>query len=194
MIVLNHFLNTVSSRFKPNKKYVYQYTTESRNGVENYANQGNGHKLSCQVHPITVLHYSSSMALCFDLSTLFSHCSPSCCHISLGRGRSPTDVQIHHVHSGLCSQWGGGHESSGQTSVQAGPRVWGLPGCYGKVEQNVIPVLSWMKWKVGIFVTLMNLCCLRCKIVCISFIQKPTEVHCGGRHQCQALPRGRWAS
>nr|XP_019940235.1 PREDICTED: apolipoprotein B-100-like [Paralichthys olivaceus] len=39
----------LASRFKASKKYVYQYTTESRNGVVGTANLGNGPKVSCQV-------------------------------------------------------------------------------------------------------------------------------------------------
>ncbi|XP_067470643.1 apolipoprotein B-100 [Thunnus thynnus] len=39
----------LTSRFKANKKYVYQYTTESRNGVVGAANLRNGPKVSCQV-------------------------------------------------------------------------------------------------------------------------------------------------
>ncbi|XP_040916458.1 apolipoprotein B-100 [Toxotes jaculatrix] len=39
----------LASRFKASKKYVYQYTTESRNGVVGTANLRNGPKASCQV-------------------------------------------------------------------------------------------------------------------------------------------------
>ncbi|XP_070776697.1 apolipoprotein B-100 [Enoplosus armatus] len=39
----------LASRFKAHKKYVYQYTTESRNGVVGTANLRNGPKVSCQV-------------------------------------------------------------------------------------------------------------------------------------------------
>ncbi|XP_051794814.1 apolipoprotein B-100 isoform X2 [Acanthochromis polyacanthus] len=39
----------LASRFKAYKKYVYQYTTESRNGVVGTANLRNGPKVSCQV-------------------------------------------------------------------------------------------------------------------------------------------------
>ncbi|KAM4625194.1 apolipoprotein B-100 [Polymixia lowei] len=39
----------LASRFKAYKKYVYQYTTESRNGVEGTANLRNGPKVTCQV-------------------------------------------------------------------------------------------------------------------------------------------------
>uniref|UniRef100_A0A3Q1IGH9 Vitellogenin domain-containing protein n=1 Tax=Anabas testudineus TaxID=64144 RepID=A0A3Q1IGH9_ANATE len=39
----------LASRFKANRKYVYQYTTESRNGVVGTANLRNGPKVSCQV-------------------------------------------------------------------------------------------------------------------------------------------------
>ncbi|KAM9355030.1 apolipoprotein B-100 [Pholidichthys leucotaenia] len=39
----------VSSRFKAYKKYMYQYTTESRNGVTGTANLRNGPKVTCQV-------------------------------------------------------------------------------------------------------------------------------------------------
>ncbi|XP_045919657.1 apolipoprotein B-100 [Micropterus dolomieu] len=39
----------LASRFKAHKKYVYQYTTESRNGVMGTANLRNGPKVSCQV-------------------------------------------------------------------------------------------------------------------------------------------------
>ncbi|XP_029316837.1 apolipoprotein B-100 [Cottoperca gobio] len=39
----------LASRFKTYKKYVYQYTTESRNGVVGTANLKNGPKISCQV-------------------------------------------------------------------------------------------------------------------------------------------------
>uniref|UniRef100_A0A672YEF9 Apolipoprotein Ba n=1 Tax=Sphaeramia orbicularis TaxID=375764 RepID=A0A672YEF9_9TELE len=51
----NHMTNTssyltpVASRFKVNKKYIYQYTTESRNGVVGTANLRNGPKMSCEV-------------------------------------------------------------------------------------------------------------------------------------------------
>ncbi|XP_070698840.1 apolipoprotein B-100 [Pempheris klunzingeri] len=38
-----------ASRFKAYRKYVYQYTTESRNGVVGTANLRNGPKVSCQV-------------------------------------------------------------------------------------------------------------------------------------------------
>uniref|UniRef100_A0AAQ6ITG2 Vitellogenin domain-containing protein n=1 Tax=Anabas testudineus TaxID=64144 RepID=A0AAQ6ITG2_ANATE len=44
-----HCLIAVASRFKANRKYVYQYTTESRNGVVGTANLRNGPKVSCQV-------------------------------------------------------------------------------------------------------------------------------------------------
>ncbi|KAG7510147.1 apolipoprotein B-100 [Solea senegalensis] len=40
---------SLASRFKVYKKYVYQYTTESRNGVAGTANLRNGPKVSCQV-------------------------------------------------------------------------------------------------------------------------------------------------
>ncbi|XP_069573562.1 apolipoprotein B-100-like [Brachyistius frenatus] len=39
----------LASRFKAYKKYVYQYTTESQNGVMGTANLRNGPKVSCQV-------------------------------------------------------------------------------------------------------------------------------------------------
>ncbi|XP_027134523.1 apolipoprotein B-100 isoform X2 [Larimichthys crocea] len=39
----------LTSRFKTNRKYMYQYTTESRNGVVGTANLRNGPKVSCQV-------------------------------------------------------------------------------------------------------------------------------------------------
>uniref|UniRef100_A0A3B5BD93 Apolipoprotein B-100-like n=1 Tax=Stegastes partitus TaxID=144197 RepID=A0A3B5BD93_9TELE len=46
----NCFHSTLlASRFKAHKKYVYQYTTESRNGVVGTANLRNGPKVSCQV-------------------------------------------------------------------------------------------------------------------------------------------------
>nr|XP_046268549.1 apolipoprotein B-100 isoform X3 [Scatophagus argus] len=38
-----------ASRFKAHRKYVYQYTTESRNGAVGTANLRNGPKVSCQV-------------------------------------------------------------------------------------------------------------------------------------------------
>ncbi|XP_041827365.1 apolipoprotein B-100 [Melanotaenia boesemani] len=39
----------LGSRFKVHRKYVYQYTTESRNGVVGTANLRNGPKVTCQV-------------------------------------------------------------------------------------------------------------------------------------------------
>ncbi|XP_075304075.1 apolipoprotein B-100 [Odontesthes bonariensis] len=39
----------LASRFKSGRKYVYEYTTESRNGVVGTANLRNGPKVSCQV-------------------------------------------------------------------------------------------------------------------------------------------------
>lgn len=45
-----HYLIAVAFRFKAYKKYAYQYTTESRNGVVGTANLRNGPKVSCQVH------------------------------------------------------------------------------------------------------------------------------------------------
>ncbi|XP_072221414.1 apolipoprotein B-100 [Leuresthes tenuis] len=39
----------LASRFKSSRKYVYEYTTESRNGVVGTANLRNGPKVSCQV-------------------------------------------------------------------------------------------------------------------------------------------------
>ncbi|KAK5885887.1 hypothetical protein CesoFtcFv8_016980 [Champsocephalus esox] len=39
----------LASRFRTYKKYVYQYTTESRNGMVGTANLKNGPKVSCQV-------------------------------------------------------------------------------------------------------------------------------------------------
>ncbi|XP_067336433.1 apolipoprotein B-100 [Channa argus] len=39
----------LGSKFKAYKKYVYQYTTEGRNGVVGASNLRNGHKVSCQV-------------------------------------------------------------------------------------------------------------------------------------------------
>ncbi|KAM8833273.1 apolipoprotein B-100 isoform 1-T1 [Synchiropus picturatus] len=39
----------MASRFKPQRKYLYQYTSESRNGVVGTANLRNGPKVSCQV-------------------------------------------------------------------------------------------------------------------------------------------------
>uniref|UniRef100_UPI0037E9B8DE apolipoprotein B-100 n=1 Tax=Semicossyphus pulcher TaxID=241346 RepID=UPI0037E9B8DE len=39
----------LASRFKAHRKYLYQYTAESRNGVEGTANLRNGPKVSCQV-------------------------------------------------------------------------------------------------------------------------------------------------
>lgn len=44
-----------SARFKAFRKYVYQYTAESRNGVVGGANLRNGPKVFCQV-PATVDH------------------------------------------------------------------------------------------------------------------------------------------
>lgn len=38
-----------STRFKAFRKYVYQYTAESRNGVVGVANLRNGPKIFCQV-------------------------------------------------------------------------------------------------------------------------------------------------
>lgn len=42
----------VSARFKNLRKYVYQYTAESKNGVTGTANLRNGPKISCQVKKI----------------------------------------------------------------------------------------------------------------------------------------------
>ncbi|CAL8271230.1 unnamed protein product [Merluccius merluccius] len=42
-------LYTVASRYKAYKKYVYQYTTESKNGVVGASNLRNGPKVTCQV-------------------------------------------------------------------------------------------------------------------------------------------------
>ncbi|KAM9777528.1 apolipoprotein B-100 [Neosynchiropus ocellatus] len=39
----------MATRFKPQKKYLYQYTSESRNGVVGTANLRNGPRVSCQV-------------------------------------------------------------------------------------------------------------------------------------------------
>nr|XP_033498817.1 apolipoprotein B-100-like [Epinephelus lanceolatus] len=39
----------LASRFKTFKKYMYQYTTDSRNGVVGTTDLMNGHKVSCQV-------------------------------------------------------------------------------------------------------------------------------------------------
>lgn len=44
----NYFI-AVATRFKLNKKYTYQYTTESRNAGAGAANLWNGAKMSCQV-------------------------------------------------------------------------------------------------------------------------------------------------
>lgn len=50
-----------SARFKAFRKYVYQYTAESRNGVVGVAKLRNGPKVFCQV-PATV--DDSGNALC----------------------------------------------------------------------------------------------------------------------------------
>ena len=43
------FLYTVASRYKAYKKYVYQYSTQSQNGVVGAASLRNGPMLTCQV-------------------------------------------------------------------------------------------------------------------------------------------------
>uniref|UniRef100_A0A8C5DVG6 Vitellogenin domain-containing protein n=1 Tax=Gouania willdenowi TaxID=441366 RepID=A0A8C5DVG6_GOUWI len=42
-------VSAVASRFKAHKKYVYQYTTKSQNGVVGISDMSNGPKVSCQV-------------------------------------------------------------------------------------------------------------------------------------------------
>lgn len=51
-----HFV-PVASPFKAFKKYVYQYTAESRNGVVGTANLRNGPKVFCQVPDCCVPPY-----------------------------------------------------------------------------------------------------------------------------------------
>ncbi|TRY59658.1 hypothetical protein DNTS_027400 [Danionella cerebrum] len=49
LLLLSVNLLAVSARFKNLRKYVYQYTAESKNGVTGTANLRNGPKISCQV-------------------------------------------------------------------------------------------------------------------------------------------------
>lgn len=133
-----HHLITVASRFKAYKKYVYQYTTESRNGVVGTANLRNGPKVSCQVHyclcPTLSVHLITECVYLSSPMSLHWYCV--CCHISLGRDRSTSDLQIHHAHKGLCSQWGVGHQFPGQAAIHAGLHLWVLPSCYGEVSSK----------------------------------------------------------
>ncbi|KAG8013422.1 hypothetical protein GBF38_021773, partial [Nibea albiflora] len=49
LLLLSSYTLALTSRFKTNRKYMYQYTTESRNGVVGTASLRNGPKVSCQV-------------------------------------------------------------------------------------------------------------------------------------------------
>ncbi|KAJ4940009.1 hypothetical protein JOQ06_029440, partial [Pogonophryne albipinna] len=49
LLLLSSYTLALASRFRTYKKYVYQYTTESRNGMVGTANLKNGPKVSCQV-------------------------------------------------------------------------------------------------------------------------------------------------
>uniref|UniRef100_A0A3B4XVK3 Apolipoprotein B n=1 Tax=Seriola lalandi dorsalis TaxID=1841481 RepID=A0A3B4XVK3_SERLL len=49
LLLLSSYTLALASKFKAYKKYVYQYTTETRNGMVGTANLGNGPKVSCQV-------------------------------------------------------------------------------------------------------------------------------------------------
>lgn len=57
-----------------------------------------------------------------------------CCHITLGRDWGASDLQIHHAHKRLCSQWDVSQQSPGQTTVHASLHLWDLSSCHGEVS------------------------------------------------------------
>lgn len=125
------YLNAVTSRFKTYKKYVYQYTTESRNGVVGAASLRNGPRVSCQVHSCLCVVQNVLVWCPFLLNW-----PRLCCRVSAGRDRSPPSMWICHAHQWLYSEWGVGHGSPGPARVHEGPRLRGLQGRHGKVSQN----------------------------------------------------------
>ena len=60
-------LYTVASRYKAYKKYVYQYTTESKNGVVGASNLRNGPKVTCQVRFFFIIKNSIIIYECIWL-------------------------------------------------------------------------------------------------------------------------------